>query len=1030
MRESPHEKLLSPLDLARELEPLARLTATERLLALQVDQRRRWLQGDRLPVELYRAALPILQTEPRCWLDLACNELLIRQCLGEAPTLEEYYLRFPEHRDDLARHFRTQEALDTTLTLPSNAADTNWPSTIGPSEDADLSFLDPPLAADEVGRLGGYLLRRLIGQGGMGLVFLAEDTDLRRTVALKVMKPACARVARARLRFLREAQAMAAVKSSHVVNVYQVGQVGQFPFLAMELLAGESLERRLQRQERLPWPDVVRVGRETAAGLAAAHQCGLIHRDIKPSNLWLEDLGSRGPAEPAERTKILDFGLARVVESDERLTRLGEVIGTPAYMAPEQARGEVVDARADLFSLGCVLYQLSTGQRPFVGNGVLATLQQLAVHQPPPLASLCPEIPAFLSALVEQLLAKDPAQRPPSAQAVIATLDTGTGDTRKLPTARVAIPAAEVLTQEMPATPASVPASAAIQSPAPTRRFVRVAVVAATLAVLGLLAAAGYSLRGWVLQGRAPLRHTPDLAGASRPQPPVVVNPDTTADNDKPFIPQLPGQNAGSQKHTDLPVPPPPDLSEPPFPPPPPPPGPWPGDPGPEKCPSMGGNFYSRYPVFRIPFLVSETDQARTQEVVLAVSGDYGKTYQKVATAPPTQRFFRVQLPAEGWYWFAVQVKERTGRTSPANLNEATPQVKVCIDSTPPVVSLKQLPSSEGTFGIEWDVRDDNPDPETLHLEYRPVGRPEWLPLSLQPGYLQGVYRWAPEAKGVRCEVRLRLQDRARNAGEQTILVEPGVGVSAETTCWARSKTIGLPYEVQNIGKSGVKCVEVWMTRDTKSWVKVREDPGTSATIPVQVKEEGRYGFALRARSGAGRGESAPSSGDEPDIWVGVDETAPRVQIQAVSVSGPPEAHRVTVKWAASDQHLTDLPITLFHAENLNPQVWRQLAGPLPNTGLYVWTLPKDYPFSSFLVRVEAVDQAGNKGSDQTRDLVCADLAVPKARIKGVVVLLGPGTEVVPEQDQAHSRFLELVDILKRYLEQLRGILLFLPAKK
>jgi serine/threonine protein kinase len=222
-------------------------------------------------------------------------------------------------------------------------------------------FLAPAQAPGELGRLGGYRVLKVLGQGGMGVVFAGEDVRLKRPVALKAMRPALAANAAARRRFLREAEATAAVRSDHVVTIHQVGEEGGVRFLAMEFLEGMPLDRWLHDGRQPTVAQILRIGRETALGLAAAHEKGLIHRDIKPGNLWLE-------AAHGGRVKVLDFGLARVVGDDVHLTQSGAVVGTPAFMAPEQARGEEVDHRCDLFSLGCVLYRLCAGSNPFRGR--------------------------------------------------------------------------------------------------------------------------------------------------------------------------------------------------------------------------------------------------------------------------------------------------------------------------------------------------------------------------------------------------------------------------------------------------------------------------------------------------------------------------------------------------------------------------------------------------------------------------------------------------------------------------------------
>jgi serine/threonine protein kinase len=284
-------------------------------------------------------------------------------------------------------------------------------------------FLMPPRGPDELGWLGPYRVLRVLGSGGMGVVFQAEDPHLQRPVALKAMKPALAASESCRARFAREARAAAAIKHDHIVTIYQVGEDRDIPFLAMEFLEGEPLDVRLRREGRLPIVAVLRIGREIAQGLAAAHKRGLIHRDIKPGNIWLEQLpGEREGAAPRVRVKILDFGLARAAAEDAQLTQSGVILGTPAYMAPEQARGEKVDARCDLFSLGAVLYQMCTGELPFKGKDTMSVLMALAMDQPPPPRQLRADVPEALSDLIHQLLSKSADGRPATAQAVAEIL--------------------------------------------------------------------------------------------------------------------------------------------------------------------------------------------------------------------------------------------------------------------------------------------------------------------------------------------------------------------------------------------------------------------------------------------------------------------------------------------------------------------------------------------------------------------------------------------------------------------------------
>jgi serine/threonine protein kinase len=280
---------------------------------------------------------------------------------------------------------------------------------------ADYSFLAPPQGPEELGRLGNYLIRKILATGAMGLVFEAQDIHLKRRVALKVMKPALAAQADFHRRFLREAQLAASIEHEHIITIYQVGEDRGIPFLAMKLLQGESLEDRLRRGGRLPPTEVLRIGREIAEGLEAAHAQGLVHRDIKPANIWLEAGG--------DRVKIVDFGLARGTGPDAHFTQAGAVIGTPSYMAPEQANGAEVDGRCDLFSLGAVLYRTCTGQLPFDGKDTLTVLSALATKTPPPPHKVVPQLPPALSALVMRLLTKDRNNRPQSAREVVEYIE-------------------------------------------------------------------------------------------------------------------------------------------------------------------------------------------------------------------------------------------------------------------------------------------------------------------------------------------------------------------------------------------------------------------------------------------------------------------------------------------------------------------------------------------------------------------------------------------------------------------------------
>ncbi len=274
-------------------------------------------------------------------------------------------------------------------------------------------FLEPCDEAGVLGRFGPYTVVEVIGRGGMGVVLKAFDPALHRFAAVKVLAPQLATSAAARRRFTREARAAASVSHDHVVAIHAVDEERGLPYLVMPYIAGRSLQERIDRDGPLAVSEVVRIGMQVAGGLAAAHAQGLIHRDIKPSNILLEN--------GVERVKITDFGLARTVD-DASLTQSGTVAGTPQYMAPEQARGETVDSRADLFSLGSVLYAMCTGRSPFRAETVMAVLRRVSDDAPRPVREVNPEVPEWLASIIEQLLAKEPADRFQSAAEVAEVL--------------------------------------------------------------------------------------------------------------------------------------------------------------------------------------------------------------------------------------------------------------------------------------------------------------------------------------------------------------------------------------------------------------------------------------------------------------------------------------------------------------------------------------------------------------------------------------------------------------------------------
>jgi serine/threonine protein kinase len=285
------------------------------------------------------------------------------------------------------------------VTKDTQAADTQADATAW--GDLPPDFLDPPAEPGHLGRLGPYEVLSLLGRGGMGVVLKAIDPSLQRVVAIKVLAPQLASLPTARKRFLREAQVAAAVSHDNIVAIHAVAEFKGLPYLVLQYIPGCSLEERLAGGP-LEVSEIVRIAAQTAAGLQAAHARGLVHRDVKPANILLE--------EGSDRARLTDFGLARAV-GDATLTQSGVVAGTPMYMAPEQARGEAVDHRADLFSLGSVLDAMCTGAPPFEADTPLAVLRRVSDEAAPQVRAVNPAVPDWLAGIIARLHAKDPATR-------------------------------------------------------------------------------------------------------------------------------------------------------------------------------------------------------------------------------------------------------------------------------------------------------------------------------------------------------------------------------------------------------------------------------------------------------------------------------------------------------------------------------------------------------------------------------------------------------------------------------------------
>lgn len=277
-----------------------------------------------------------------------------------------------------------------------------------------LEALRPTDDPQMLGRIGGYEVSGVVGSGGMGVVLKAVDTSLDRTVAIKVLAPHLACSGAARKRFSREAKAAAAVLHPNVIAIHSVSNDDSLPYLVMPYVRGTSLQKRLDAEGPLPLNEILRIGSQIAAGLAAAHAQGLVHRDIKPANILLE--------QGVERVTITDFGLARAVD-DATITQSGMIAGTPQYMSPEQARGESVEQRSDLFSLGSVLYAICTGRPPFRAESTYGVIRRIIDDEPTSIREINPEVPEWLCSIISRLMAKRVGDRFASAAEVTELLE-------------------------------------------------------------------------------------------------------------------------------------------------------------------------------------------------------------------------------------------------------------------------------------------------------------------------------------------------------------------------------------------------------------------------------------------------------------------------------------------------------------------------------------------------------------------------------------------------------------------------------
>jgi tRNA A-37 threonylcarbamoyl transferase component Bud32/HAMP domain-containing protein len=253
-------------------------------------------------------------------------------------------------------------------------------------------------------RIGRYEVRGVLGQGAMATVYKAHDPEIDRTIAIKVLKPELARNEDYRVRFVREAKGAGTLSHPNIVTVFDVGEHEGLPYITMEYIEGQTLAQWLERNPRLSLAEAVSICRQLASALGFAHKKGIVHRDVKPGNIML--------VGDTQTAKVTDFGICRIEGGEAtQATRVGDVIGTPHYMSPEQVLGQPADSRSDVFSTGIVLYQMLTGELPFTGDTLVTVGMKIAKTDPKPPQEVVPDLPASVRRVIDRALKKAPEKR-------------------------------------------------------------------------------------------------------------------------------------------------------------------------------------------------------------------------------------------------------------------------------------------------------------------------------------------------------------------------------------------------------------------------------------------------------------------------------------------------------------------------------------------------------------------------------------------------------------------------------------------
>jgi serine/threonine protein kinase len=406
--------------------------ASASVQALLDEQRRRWRQGERVLIEAYLEREPALGSNAESLLDLIYNEVILREQDGETPRLEEYLARFPTIAAQLRLQFEVDQALQASELLHSK-----------PIEASDIHSSVNRATANQSGAwptIPGYRILGVLGRGGMGVAYKAWDLRLKRLVALKTIRSGDSADPEERARLRSEAETVARLHHPQIVQIYEVGEHEGRPFCALEFVDGGSLADKLNG---IPWPgdEAARLMVVLARAIHHAHMHGVIHRDLKPANILLERKSeAQGPKSVKEipdsvsefefrfsdfHPKVTDFGLAKHLDVDTGQTKSGAILGTPSYMAPEQAAGNAkeIGPAADVYALGAILYEMLTGRPPFRAAAMLETLELVRSAEPLAPRRLQPRLPRDLETICLKCLEKEPEGRYQSAREIAEELE-------------------------------------------------------------------------------------------------------------------------------------------------------------------------------------------------------------------------------------------------------------------------------------------------------------------------------------------------------------------------------------------------------------------------------------------------------------------------------------------------------------------------------------------------------------------------------------------------------------------------------